>query len=267
MGPARRQVVHLRGMHGSRQLQRLWLALTLQTLLVLTLACDEQASTDPNVSVAPVAKGLPDLELRDDTKNLLLTWVDPKGDFKVSTSIAAVPEAAREQVRVVITTREDGTGDTVYVADLRKLGSDGTYPIKTMSRSQWDEIGASKRRARLEALAPAASASPSGAPPLASALPGSSSDKKKIHAIVYGADWCKPCHAAEDYLKKKGVVVIKKDVDKDASAAQEMRRKLNKAGMGTASIPIIDIMGRILVGYSPRALDRTVDSIRRSETL
>ena len=76
-----------------------------------------------------------------------------------------------------------------------------------------------------------------------------------VDAIVYGADWCKPCHLAEDYLKRKGARVVKKDIEEDESAAAEMRRKLKRAGMGGSSIPILDIGGTMLKGFSEKAID------------
>ena len=90
-----------------------------------------------------------------------------------------------------------------------------------------------------------------------------------MSAIIYGADWCKPCHAAEAYLKQRGVHVVKKDIDESEAARAEMRQKLDRAGMGGASIPIIDLMGQLMVGYSPTALDRAIASAstKNSKTL
>ncbi len=213
---------------------------------------------DPT-GTAPVAGQLPPLELRDDTASLLLTWVDDKGDFHVVQKLADVPQAARREVRVVVTTKVEGTGKLVYVADLTRKNPDGTYPVATRSRAQWDEIGAKKRAARLEALAPP--------PPSASAAPAPEGGTAGFEVIIYGADWCTPCHDAERYLKQRGVKVVYKDIEQSQVAAQEMKRKLDKKGLGAASIPIIDVMGQILVGFDPRALDRAIDAARSAKTL
>ncbi|MBK7579518.1 MAG: NrdH-redoxin [Myxococcales bacterium] len=202
----------------------------------------------------------------------MLTWIDDKGDFHVVQKVADVPEAGRSEVRVVNTTREEGTGKLVYVADLAKKNPDGTYPVKVMARSEWDEKGASRRKARLEALAPppSASAAPS-ALASSSAGPGPATPPKvagkKVYAIVYGAEWCKPCHDAAAYLRQRGVTVAEKDVDADESAQAEMKKKLERVKMPGASIPVIDVMGQILVGYSPQALERAVESARNAKTL
>lgn len=240
----------------------------------LSVACKKPTTdTTKEDSTKPKAAELPPLEVRADTPNLLLTWVDDKGDFHVTQKPADVPTEGRATVRVVVTTREEGTGPLVYVANLDETTATGAYRLKTMSRAQWEEIGASKRKARLEALAP--SALPSGLP-----APGGAGDPKTpsgaaagkapatgVVAIIYGADWCKPCHDAERYLKQRGATVIKKNIDENEVAADEMRRKLEKAGRGGASIPVIDIMGQIQVGFSPAALEQALESARGAKGL
>jgi glutaredoxin len=210
-------------------------------------------------SAAPKATELPALHVKADTPNLLITWIDEKGDFHVVDKPSGVPAEARKTVRVVVTDKEAGTGDQVYVADLNETAADGSYRIKTMSRSAWDELGASRRQARLEALAPATGATTA---PSASGAPGLTKPAGSVVAVVYGADWCKPCHDAEAYLRQRGVNVVKKDIEENQAAASEMKRKLERAGMPGASIPVIDIMGRILIGFSPPALDRAVEAAR-----
>ena len=245
----------------------LWLALAL--LLGLALAVtgcrrEETGDKEGPVSAAPKPNELPPLELRDDTSDLLLTYIDAKGDFLVVTKPADVPAERRSQVRAVVTTLEDGTKELVYVADLSRRNADGTYPVSTMTRGQWDELGAAKRKARLEALAPIPQASGSAAP-TPSGKPASGD--QRIVAIVYGADWCKPCHDAARYLRQRGVTVVEKDVEASEAAAAELRSKLEGSSMAGAKIPVIDVMGKLMVGYSPRALDRAIQAAKGSQTL
>jgi glutaredoxin len=204
---------------------------------------------------------LPALTLKDDTANLLLTWVDELGEFRTGMKISDVPAGFRKQVRVVISNRTEGTGDQFYVANLETKRGDGTYPVKTMSRAAWDELGASLRKVRLEAFAPSAR-------PIESAAPGGSATPGGLVAIIYGAEWCGPCHQAEKYLKSKGVKVIDKDIDESAVAQREMREKLKRASMPpTASIPVIDIGGQIIVGFNATALDRAIQASQGSARL
>lgn len=86
----------------------------------------------------------------------------------------------------------------------------------------------------------------------------------KVVAIVYGASWCGACHQAEAHLKRRGVKTILKDIEADRSAGEEMALKLQKAGGHRGSIPVIDINGQILVGFSTQSLDRALDKARGS---
>jgi glutaredoxin len=243
----------------------------LGALVLLVAACKKPSSDKPDDSgTTPKAAELPPLEVKADTPNLLLTWIDDKGDFHVVQKPADVPTEGRKTVRVVVTSREEGTGKLVYVANLDETTATGAYRLKTMPRAEWEELGASKRKARLEALAPSAVAS---VPPAAGSekpgdrRPGDRAPASGVVAIVYGADWCKPCHDAERYLKQRGATVIKKDIEKNEVAADEMQKKLIKVGRGGASIPVIDVMGRILVGFSPAALEQALEAARSAKGL
>jgi glutaredoxin len=82
--------------------------------------------------------------------------------------------------------------------------------------------------------------------------------------VVYGAEWCGACREAERYLKSKGIKVLEKDVDQSASVQAELRSKLSKAGMPpTSSIPVIDIGGKLIVGFNQAAVDSALKSLRR----
>jgi glutaredoxin len=232
-------------------------------------ACRSSAEKDeggakPAVA-APRSNELPPLTVKADTPNLLLTWIDGQGDFHVVQKPAEVPSEGRKQVRVVVVDKEAGTGELVYVADLNETAPDGSYRLQTYTRAQRDELGASRRKARLEALAPSAVPPPAAS---ASAAPGApKGGASKIVAVIYGASWCKPCHQAADYLKGRGVTVIQKDIEESEAAQAEMRQKLERAGRGGASIPVIDVMGQILIGYSPSALDRAIQAAQAAKPL
>jgi glutaredoxin len=237
--------------------------LVLFTAIALTVSCHHKDGVDgpePAASSSAEPEKLPPLSLKDDTAGALLTYVDDQGNFHVVEHPADVPEASRGAVRVVLQDRGDGTGATVYVADLRAKGPDGAYPVKTMTRGEWDELGASKRKARLEALAPNASAAP--AAPEASGAPGSGAAVNEVTATIYGASWCHPCHQAQELLESLGVKVTKKDIEESDAAQREMQEKLRKIHRGGGSIPVIDVMGQIFVGFSEGALRAAVARAR-----
>jgi len=212
----------------------------LMLLATPATGCDR---ADDNTKETP--KQLPPLELSDKTPDLLLTWIDQKGDTHTVVHIDKVPASGRSQVRII--TKTAGHGAMFYVADLSRKQANGRYAVTTMSRAAWDGI-IEKRRAAYRAnhAPPANSQQPQ--------QPGASG----LAAIVYGAAWCKPCHQAADFLKKRGVRVVEYDIDKKRAHAREMRQKLRRSGQMGGSIPVIDLNGQIFVGYNPRVLDRAV---------
>jgi glutaredoxin len=226
----------------------------------------EGQSSGPAGSASSAVAELPPLVVKDDTAGMLLTWVDDQGDFHVVEKTSDVPDPGKGAVRVVVAGANGGTGESVYVADLKQKNADGSYPVRTMARSAWDELGASKRKSRLEALAP--SAAPP-APPAGSAVeagePGHG-PAAAVSAIIYGASWCGPCHQAEALLKSLGVKVTKKDIEESDAAQREMQEKLAKVHRKGGSIPVIDVMGQIFVGFSEGAL-RSAVAKARSATL
>lgn len=80
--------------------------------------------------------------------------------------------------------------------------------------------------------------------------------------ILYGASWCGACQMARSYLEKKGVAFIEKDIEEDSNAAWELRAKLARARIPLGSIPVLDVRGRLLVGFSELAIDQALDETR-----
>jgi glutaredoxin len=254
--------------HGSRTLRSL-LAVGALLFGVAGLGCRGGASPGSASNPAPVAapaEALPELQLTDETPELLLTWIGEEGDFHVAEAIAQVPEDRRSKVRVVRTDQAAGSGTTVYVADLTVKRPDGSYAVGTLPRAEWEKLGADLRKTRMEALAPAAATGSGGAGPggLGAGAAQPADAKGAITAIVYGADWCKPCHDAERYLKSLGVSVTKKDIEESRAAQAEMQQKLTRVNRMGASIPVIDVMGQIFVGYNPSSLRAAVEAARQA---
>lgn len=225
--------------------------------------CRRPSGPERQGESAPVAvphDGLPALALDDTTQGMLLTWADEQGDFHVAEGIEQVPAERREKVRVVLRDHSDGTGELVYVADLRAK-QDGHYPVSVVPRAEWDEVGAGKRKVRMEGVAPGAKPA-AEAPALVPPGDGILAPGAAVTAIIYGADWCKPCHDAERYLKSLGVQVTKKNIEQSQAAQAEMQAKLARVKRSGASIPVIDVMGQLFVGYNPNVLKQAVETAR-----
>jgi len=239
-----------------------WLMAVFACLALAMIGCKRPASGDElSDPPDPVNKTLPELKLTEETPDLLLTWVDAKGDAHPVGKPEDVPAEGRDRVRVVVTTREEGTHDLFYVTNLTVKAGDGTYPVSTMTRREWDNLITERR----QALAAAAAAAAAGGPDNAQepAPPGAADPGAKVHpagftVIVYGASWCGACHQAVAYLKRRKVPVVEKDIEQDPAAESEMRAKLARAGVHGGSIPVIDVKGKILVGFEPHALEAAV---------
>lgn len=67
---------------------------------------------------------------------------------------------------------------------------------------------------------------------------------------VYSATWCAFCHAAKDYLDKKGVAYTDKDVDSSPEVAREAMSISGQTG-----IPVLNINGEIIIGFDRPRID------------
>lgn len=201
--------------------------------------------------------------VKDDTQGLLLTWIDEKGNFHVEQKPADVPLVGRDAVRVVDPEKDIGThADKVFVADLRNKGPDGTYPVQTMTRADFDKLAVARREKlgpTLASAAPSASASVvATATNTGGAMPHDPSGVARPPVIIYGASWCGACHEAAAYLRKKGIPYVEKDVEKDSAANDEMKGKLRRFGLPNGSIPVIDVRGKVMVGFDPNEVDEAL---------
>jgi glutaredoxin len=213
----------------------------------------------PSAEASAVADAGAPFVVKEDSQGLLLTWIDDKGDFHVEQKAADVPIVGRDAVRVVDPTRDESARvDTVEVADLRVASADGTYPVHTMSREAFDALAESRRaKSNHETLAMAAAPDAGAAP---SSGPTDLAVAGRPTVIIYGASWCGACHQAMAYFKKKGITFLEKDIEQDPQAASEMQAKLKRAGLRGGGIPVLDIRGRIMVGFEPHAVEEALGS-------
>ncbi len=202
--------------------------------------------------------------VRDSSEGLLLTWIDDKGDFHVEQKVTDVPLIGRDSVRVVDPNKDEGTHEgKIFVADLRIARVDGTYPVHVMTRNDFDALALARRQKNGPTLASAfdASAIPATGPDIGntSSAPVAPVDPNtQAPVIIYGAEWCGACHQAAAYLRSKGIPYVEKDIEKDGAAAREMQRKLARNGLHGGSIPVIDVHGKVMVGFNSHEIDEAL---------
>ncbi len=76
-------------------------------------------------------------------------------------------------------------------------------------------------------------------------------ETKKKRVIVFSTPSCPHCNHAKQYLRQQGVRFRDVDVSRDAAAARDMVRRSGQQG-----VPVIDINGRIVVGFNRAEVDR-----------
>ena len=81
---------------------------------------------------------------------------------------------------------------------------------------------------------------------------------RDVEVILYVTEWCPYCRKAREYLKSLGVNLMEYDVEKDKSKNQE---KLLKSG-GKKGVPVIDVEGIILYGFSLDQIKNAVEKRR-----
>lgn len=78
-----------------------------------------------------------------------------------------------------------------------------------------------------------------------------SSSARQPRVIVFSTPTCSFCSAAKKYFKQQGVRFRDVDVSRDSAAAREMVRRSGQMG-----VPVIDIGGKIVVGFDRPRIDR-----------
>ncbi len=70
---------------------------------------------------------------------------------------------------------------------------------------------------------------------------------------VYSTPSCSYCRLAKDYLRKHNIHFTDYNVASDKAKADEMVRKSGQMG-----VPVLDINGRILVGFNPAEIEKAI---------
>lgn len=71
---------------------------------------------------------------------------------------------------------------------------------------------------------------------------------------IYGTQTCPYCEMAKEYLNGQGIEYKNYDVANDESAKKEMVEKSGQMG-----VPVIDIDGKIIVGFNKSEMDKALN--------
>ncbi|MEK7514777.1 MAG: glutaredoxin domain-containing protein [Patescibacteria group bacterium] len=68
---------------------------------------------------------------------------------------------------------------------------------------------------------------------------------------IYSTPWCGYCKQAKEYFQTKGWEFTEKDVQADTVAREEMINKTGQLG-----VPVIDVNGKIIIGFDRPKIDQ-----------
>jgi glutaredoxin len=222
--------------------------------ILLAAGCKRSA---PEAPPAPSAAAPATIEVLKEGR-WLFTYAEPKGTFATTDKPESVPEEARAMVRVFDPAAPEKTpGDgRVYVTNLNDVLSKGRAPAKPMSREAFETAAlAAHPTGESSPLAaqtmkpvpmPATDAGAAAAPPPAGGPPV---------VTIYGTSWCGACKAARQYFTSRKIPFADKDIEKDADAARELQTKAAKMGIPTDRVPVIDVRGRLLLGFDKARIE------------
>ena len=190
----------------------------------------------------------------------LFTYAEPTGSFTTTDKPDSIPAASRKLVRVFDPSAPDKTDGSgrVYVTNLDEVLAKGKAAARVMSREAFET-------AALAAL-PTGESSPFAAQdmhpaPIPALDGGAASPAARRRAAgtpvvtIYGTSWCGACRAARQYLTERKIPFADKDIERDADAARELAAKAAKMGVPTDRVPVIDVRGRLLLGFDKARIE------------
>lgn len=70
---------------------------------------------------------------------------------------------------------------------------------------------------------------------------------------IYSTSWCAFCHTEAQWLDHLGVSYVKKDIEEDKEAYEEL---MSKNGGSYSGVPVTDVAGTLILGFDrPKLLD------------
>ena len=203
------------------------------------MVAHEGASGEPQIEEAsqPAARLVPSMI----DAGAIFTYPGDRGAFFDVQTRADIPEASRGYVRVVLAGGAKAPAGQVWVVNLKEDAGEKGWPLETVTRDLFEEFALGRGNHSAVSL-PEGIEAPDVLPP---------TDK----VIVYKTDWCGVCKKVIAYLDRKKVPYEAKDIEKDPSAAAELKAKADKAGIKMGSVPVLDVGGELMVGFDRAKLE------------
>ncbi len=79
------------------------------------------------------------------------------------------------------------------------------------------------------------------------------SDSATPQITIYSTTWCAFCHTEAQWLDHLGIPYVKKDIETDKEAYEEL---MSKSGGSYSGVPVTDVAGDLILGFDrPKLLD------------
>jgi len=72
------------------------------------------------------------------------------------------------------------------------------------------------------------------------------SDTATPQITIYSTTWCAFCHTEAQWLDKLGIPYVKKDIEEDKEAYEEL---MSKSGGAYQGVPVTDVAGDLILGF------------------
>lgn len=243
-------------------------AVLLVAVFVLAAACRRSVSAEGDAAQATQ----PDPEVpaaaftaNAQSTDVMFFWFDDVGGAHGCTRVDEIPPGARRLVRVEPMRPDLRPSGWVFLTDVDRAGPGGNFTLRAVASEQLGTQIAARRPAVAQAAPPPSphAATPAPAPGVPSVLaPQDPALAPRVvgrpQVVLYGAEWCSACHRAAAWLREQHIPFEEKDIERDPAAAREMAERARAQGVPLGSIPIIDVKGRLLVGFDPGAIQRAL---------
>lgn len=79
------------------------------------------------------------------------------------------------------------------------------------------------------------------------------SDAATPQITIYSTSWCAFCHTEAQWLDHLGIPYVKKDIEEDKEAYEEL---MSKSRGGYSGVPVTDVAGTMILGFDrPKLLE------------
>ena len=207
-------------------------------LAAAVAACSDREVERPDQGPPIEEIDLNGLQVSADDGDVVFQYMDPASGKPVAvTDIEEIPEGQRENVMVLFSGERRGRlpARALALVDLTAPGDDGRFPVRLVNRWEFKPAGLKGRAGK-------------------GAQVGLGTDR----VVLYIAPGCGHCDRARKWFQGKGIAFVEKDVHADPVAAAEVAALGKAQGLAESylsSVPLINVKGKILVGFDPRQVE------------